>query len=70
MNSWLPLVLFLVFLLLLAAMPWRRPHPNHVFILEFYRRVLGSQPLGPALTLNSSACNRAVTTPRYKQASR
>lgn len=33
--SWWPDLAFLaVFVLLLAAMPWKRPHPNHVFALK------------------------------------
>jgi hypothetical protein len=32
-----PLALLAVFVVLLAAMPWRRPHPNHQFILELLR---------------------------------
>ena len=34
MSEALPLALFAVLVLLLAAMPWHRPHPNHQFVLE------------------------------------
>ena len=33
----IPFALMAVFVVLLAAMPWRRPHPNHQFMLEFLR---------------------------------
>lgn len=36
----LPLKLFAVVVILLAAMPWRRPHPNHQFMLELLRSEL------------------------------
>ena len=37
MGTWLPWA-FLVFVaILLIAMPWRRPHPNHEFILAMLR---------------------------------
>lgn len=37
MSEALPLALLAVFVVLLAAMPWRRPHPNHQFMLELLR---------------------------------
>jgi hypothetical protein len=40
MSEALPLVLFAVLVLLLAAMPWHRPHPNHQFVLELLRTQL------------------------------
>jgi hypothetical protein len=36
----LPLALLAVFVILLAAMPWHRPHPNHQFMLELLRSQL------------------------------
>jgi len=30
----LPLTLFGVVVVVVAAMPWHRPHPNHLFMLE------------------------------------
>lgn len=34
MDNWLPWA-FLVFVaILVVAMPWRRPHPNHEFMLH------------------------------------
>jgi hypothetical protein len=35
-----PLALLAVFVILLAAMPWHRPHPNHQFMLELLRSQL------------------------------
>jgi len=35
-----PLALLAVIVILLAAMPWRRPHPNHQFMLELLRSQL------------------------------
>jgi hypothetical protein len=40
MSEALPLALFAVLVLLLAAMPWHRPHPNHRFMLELLRAQL------------------------------
>ena len=37
MSSWLELAVVVIFLLLLAAMSWKRPHPNHVFALDMLR---------------------------------
>jgi hypothetical protein len=34
MSWWFDLAVLAVLVLLLAAMPWKRPHPNHVFALE------------------------------------
>jgi hypothetical protein len=39
MSSWLALALLAIFILLLAAMPWKRPHPNHLFTLEILERL-------------------------------
>jgi hypothetical protein len=37
MSEALPFALLALFIVLLAAMPWRRPHPNHQFMLELLR---------------------------------
>ena len=37
MSEAFPLVLLAGFVVLLAAMPWRRPPPNHQFMLELLR---------------------------------
>lgn len=34
MSNWLPWALLVFVALVLAAMPWRRPHPNHEFMLH------------------------------------
>jgi hypothetical protein len=38
-----PLALLAVLVILLAAMPWCRPHPNHQFILELLRSQLENE---------------------------
>jgi len=47
MSDALPLVLFAVLVLLLAAMPWHRPHPNHRFVLELLRIQLENEQPAP-----------------------
>ena len=37
MSEALPLALLALLVVLLAAMPWHRPHPNHQFMLELLR---------------------------------
>ncbi len=39
MPRWLPWALLALFVLLVAAMPWRRPHPNHEFALRQWARL-------------------------------
>jgi hypothetical protein len=34
MSWWLDLAVVAIFILLVAAMPWKRPDPNYVFALE------------------------------------
>jgi hypothetical protein len=38
-----PLALLAVFPVLLGAMPWRRPHPNHEFMLDLMCSRLGDE---------------------------
>lgn len=52
----LPLTLFGVVVVVVAAMPWHRPHPNHIFMLELLKTHLqdGSELKGePAEAQNS-----------------
>jgi hypothetical protein len=51
MSIWLPLAMLALVVLLLAAMPWHRPHPNHQFMLELLR-LLADEPLS---SLDSSS---------------
>ncbi len=44
MTYWLPCTLTSVLLAVLAAMPWARPHPNHLFMLELLNAVIGDHP--------------------------
>jgi hypothetical protein len=53
MSNWLPWALVVFFVILLAAMPWQRTHPNHEFMLDLLRllededaAVLGSSSSG------------------------
>jgi len=34
MGTWLPWLFLLFVAVLVMAMPWRRPHPNHEFMLQ------------------------------------
>jgi len=36
-SNWLPWALLGFVVIVLAAVPWRRPHPNHEFILHLLR---------------------------------
>jgi hypothetical protein len=57
MGIWLPWA-FLVFVaILLMAMPWRRPHPNHEFIFDMLR--LLEEEDSDAANPSSSTGNRA-----------
>jgi len=56
MFAILPLMLLGVAVVLVAAMPWHRPHPNHLFMLELLKTHLqdGSELKGnPAEAQNS-----------------
>lgn len=37
MANWLPWALLGFVAVLLAAMPWRRPHPNHEFVFHMLK---------------------------------
>ena len=39
MAVWLPWIVLIAFLIIVAAMPWRRLHPNQVFMLEMLQRL-------------------------------
>jgi len=44
MFAILPLMLLGVAVVLVAAMPWHRPHPNHLFMLELLKTHLQDGP--------------------------
>ena len=44
MFAILPLLLLAVVVILVAAMPWRRPHPNHLFMVELLQKYLRNEP--------------------------
>jgi len=39
MSVLLPLLLLTVVVILLTAMPWHRPHPNHLFVMELLHHI-------------------------------
>ena len=43
MQYLLPCALILVLIAVLAAMPWSRPHPNHLFMLDLLSTALGDE---------------------------
>ncbi len=43
MSLAVPLTLLAVLIILLATMPWNRPHPNHLFMLELLQSQLGDE---------------------------
>lgn len=66
---WLPIALLVLVGMLLALMPWRRPHPNHVFIFSLCERLTGSRS-GDDLIRLSLDCNPPLTKARYNQSAR
>jgi hypothetical protein len=44
MFAILPLTMLGVAVLVVAAMPWHRPHPNHLFMLELLKTRLQDGP--------------------------
>jgi hypothetical protein len=43
MSEMVPLAVFAVLVVVLVAMPWRRPHPDHEFVLELLRSRLRNE---------------------------
>ena len=43
MSAILPLFLLAALVVLVAAMPWHRPHPNHLFFVRLLRAHLQSE---------------------------
>ena len=67
MSEALPLALLALLVVLLAAMPWHRPHPNHQFILELLRLLEEDEPTNscdsPLTHLQSSAAGQESSIP-------
>jgi hypothetical protein len=57
MPNWLPWALLGFFAILLAAMPWRRLHPNHEFMLQMLRLLEDEDKI----TSSSSSIGRPAT---------
>lgn len=71
MTSWLPFALLIVFVVLLIAMPWRRPHPNHLFVFRLAESLPAANEKSRAdFTVVSSSCNGPLTIPDYKSTRR
>jgi hypothetical protein len=60
MIYWLPWMLLALFVALLIAMPWRRPHPNHCFILNLLETAIG-QHEDAANVLGSKRAEKRLT---------
>jgi hypothetical protein len=60
MSWWFDLAVLAVFVLLLAAMPWKRPHPNHVFALDMLDLISDedSEPQSESRGVKGSADNQ------------
>ena len=56
MSEALPFALLAVVVALLAAMPWRRPHPNHQFMLELLRLLEEDE--------QTNSCDSPLTRPQ------
>jgi hypothetical protein len=56
MSEALPFALLALFVVLLAAMPWSRPHPNHQFMLELLRLLEEDEP--------TNSCGPSPTRPQ------
>jgi hypothetical protein len=46
MQYWLPCALIAVLVAVLAAMPWSRPHPNQLFMLDLLNAAIGEDSKG------------------------
>ena len=54
MNNWLPWALLIFVVMVLAAMPWRRPHPNHEFMLHMLGLLEQDDSDPPSLSSSTS----------------
>lgn len=67
MSEALPLALLALIVVLLAAMPWHRPHPNHQFMLELLRLLEEDEPTNscdsPLTHLQSSVAGQESSIP-------
>ncbi len=56
MTYWLPCTFISILAAFLAAMPWSRPHPNHLFMLTLLASEIGDHSClsSATLTLASS----------------
>ena len=59
MTEALPFVLLVFLVAILVAMPWRRPDPNHQFMLELLRLLEDNQ---------TSSSDPSLTHPRSSRA--
>ena len=64
MGTWLPWLCLLCVAIVVMAMPWRRPHANHEFMLQMLRLLedgdtnIADESLPNGLRLNDDAKHR------------
>jgi len=62
MSWWLALAVLAMLVVLLAAMPWKRPHPNHVFALEILERLAEKESEAACGAKGKSGLRESVST--------
>jgi hypothetical protein len=65
-SFWLALAVVAIFVLLLAAMPWKRPHPNHVLALEMLELLADKGPESVSESRDVSGLGERVSTGNNK----
>jgi hypothetical protein len=64
--TWLPFIILFVFVLIMVAMPWRKPHPNHVFLFEIVKSLPATpKKVAADFTVDSCPCNEPLTIGEY-----
>jgi hypothetical protein len=54
MSWWFDLAVLAIVVLLLVVMPWKRPHPNHVFALDMLK-LLADEDSAPQSGLSGNS---------------
>jgi len=62
MSWWFDLGALAIFALLLAAMPWKRPHPNHLFALEMLELLTDENPEHQSESCGVSGLGKTVSS--------
>lgn len=65
MSEALPVARLALVVILLAAMPWHRPHPNHQFMLDLLRSHLlkDEQASNPPEIVNQDVVDESAEAP-------